>query len=104
MILEIAQIDVKSGMERQFEAKVAEAMPLFRRAKGCLGMELHRLSELPSRYRLMVQWQTLEDHTVGFRQSDDFQEWRRLVGPCFESAPHVEHTQRVWFGFGTATA
>jgi heme-degrading monooxygenase HmoA len=100
MILEIAQIDVKSGMEQQFEAKVAEAKPLFRRAKGCRSMELHRSAELPNRYRLFVEWEALENHTVDFRQSADFQERRRLVGPCFESAPYVEHTTQVWFGFG----
>jgi len=99
MVLEIAQIDVKQGMEAQFEAKVAEAMPVFRRAKGCRSMALHRSAELPNRYRLMVEWETLENHTVDFRQSQDFQEWRRLVGPCFESPPHVEHTTAVWVGF-----
>jgi len=99
MILEIAQVDIKSGMEQQFEAKVAEAMPLFRRAKGCRSMELHRSSEVPRRYRLFVEWETLENHTIDFRQSDDFKEWRRLVGDCFESPPYVEHTSQVWFGF-----
>jgi quinol monooxygenase YgiN len=99
VILEIAQIDVKAGMEAQFEAKVAEATPLFRRAKGCRSMQLHRSSELPSRYRLFVEWGTLENHTVDFRQSDDFIEWRRLVSPCFETPPYVEHTTRRWLGF-----
>lgn len=102
MVLEIAQIDVKQGMEAQFEAKVAEAMPLFRRAKGCRSMELHRSTELPSRYRLFVDWETLENHTVDFRQSEDFQQWRRLVGPCFETPPYVEHTTSAWFGFRDA--
>ena len=99
MMLEIAQIDVNKGMEEQFEAKVAEAMPLFQRARGCRSMELHRSSELPNRYRLFVEWETLENHTVDFRQSDDFKEWRRLVGHCFESPPVVEHTTQTWFGF-----
>ena len=99
MILEIAQIDIKKGMEEQFEAKEAEAMPLFQRAEGCRSMELHRSSELPGRYRLFVEWETLENHTVDFRQSDDFKEWRRLVGGCFESPPYVEHTRQAWFGF-----
>ena len=100
MILEIAQIDVKQGMEEQFEAKVTEAVPLFQRAKGCRGMALHRSSEVPNRYRLFVDWERLENHTVDFRQSDDFKEWRRLVGSCFESPPHVEHTSQTGVGFG----
>ena len=92
MILEIAQIDVKPGMEAAFEAGVAEAAPLFRRAAGCLGMELQRSIERPNRYRLFVRWETLENHTVDFRGSPDFQEWRRLVGSTFAGPPTVEHT------------
>ncbi len=92
MVLEIAQIEVKPGMEQAFEAGVKEAAPLFRRAKGCKGMELQRSVEKPSRYRLFVTWETLENHTVDFRSSDDFQQWRKLVGDCFQSPPDVEHT------------
>ena len=55
MVLEIAQIDVKPGMEAEFEAGVQKAAPLFRRAKGCGGMELQRSVERPSRYRLFVK-------------------------------------------------
>ena len=100
MILEIAQIDVKPGMEAEFEAGVAKAAPLFQRARGCRSLELQRSVEKPSRYRLFVGWETLEDHTVAFRGSDDFQEWRRLVGHCFESPPDVEHTKLAFRGFG----
>ncbi|MGP0094731.1 MAG: antibiotic biosynthesis monooxygenase family protein [Xanthobacteraceae bacterium] len=99
MILEIAQIDVKQGMEAQFEAGATKAVPLFRRAKGCKGMELVRSVEKPRRYRLFIQWETLENHTVDFRGSADFQEWRKLVSECFESPPEVEHVNRVLQGF-----
>jgi heme-degrading monooxygenase HmoA len=99
MVLELAQIDVKPGLEAEFEAAVAKAAPLFQRAKGCNGMELQRSVERPSRYRLFVRWETLEDHTVAFRGSDDFQEWRRLVGHCFEAPPMVEHTVQAVRGF-----
>lgn len=99
MILEIAQIDVKPGLEAEFEAQVAKAEPLFKRAKGCGGMELHKSIEKPNRYRLMVRWTTLDDHTVAFRGSEDFAAWRQLVGHCFESPPYVEHTDTVWRGF-----
>ncbi|MEA3137620.1 MAG: hypothetical protein QOC71_1901 [Thermoplasmata archaeon] len=100
MVTEIAQIDVKPGMEAEFEAGVAKAAPLFQRAKGCRALELQRSVEKPSRYRLFVQWETLEDHTVAFRGSDDFQEWRRLVAHCFERPPEVEHTVEAVKGFG----
>lgn len=99
MITEIAQIDVKAGMEAEFEAGVAQAAPLFRRAQGCLHLELQRSIEKPNRYRLVVAWATLEDHTVAFRGSNDFQAWRALVGHCFEAPPEVEHTYRVFDGF-----
>jgi heme-degrading monooxygenase HmoA len=100
VILEIAQIDVKPGREAEFEAGVVKATPLFERAKGCRGLELQRSIEKPSRYRLFVRWETLEDHTVAFRGSHDFQEWRRLVGHCFERPREVEHTKEAFHGFG----
>ena len=99
MVLEIAQIDVKPGMENEFEAGVKAAAPIFKRAKGCHGMELQRSIEKPLRYRLFVQWQTLENHTVDFRGSPDFQEWRKLVGHCFAAPPEVEHTEQAVNGF-----
>lgn len=95
MILEIAQIDVKPGMEAEFESGVSQAAPLFKRAKGCAGMSLHRSHEQPQRYRLFVQWQTLENHTVDFRNSADYQDWRKLVGHCFAAPPEVEHVREV---------
>jgi heme-degrading monooxygenase HmoA len=99
MILEIAQIDVKPGMEDAFEAGVRQATPLFQRAKGCRGLALQRSVEKPERYRLFVTWQTLENHTVDFRNSADFQEWRKLVGYCFASPPEVEHVRETVRGF-----
>ena len=99
MILEIAQIDVKPGTEAEFEAGVKKAMPLFKRAKGCKSLELQRSIEKPSRYRLFIKWQTLENHTVDFRGSTDFQEWRKLVGHYFAAPPKVEHVREVAKGF-----
>jgi heme-degrading monooxygenase HmoA len=99
MITEIAQIDVKPGMEADFEAGVARAVPVFQRAKGCKGMQLQRSHEVPSRYRLFVSWETLENHTVDFRGSPDFQEWRKLVGHCFAAPPEVEHVTVAFKGF-----
>lgn len=95
MITEIAQIDVKPGTEADFEAAVAKARTVFGRSKGFCGFELHRSIEKPQRYRLMVKWQTLENHTVDFRGSENFTEWRALVGPFFVAPPEVEHTEIV---------
>jgi heme-degrading monooxygenase HmoA len=95
MITEIAQIDVKPGSEQDFEAAVAKAEVIFRRCKGWKSFELHRSIEKPQRYRLHIKWETVENHTVDFRQSDNFAQWRALVGPHFAAAPEVEHTNTV---------
>ena len=95
MITEIAQIDVKPGTEQDFEAAVAKARDAFGRSKGFHGFELHRSIEKPQRYRLMVKWQTLENHTVDFRSSENFTEWRGLVGQYCAAPPDVEHTETV---------
>lgn len=95
MIVEIAEIDIKAGQESQFESAVAEAAALFRAAKGCRGLQLQRGIERPGRYYLVVHWETLEDHTVGFRGSAAFGQWRELAGPHFSSAPQVQHVHTV---------
>src|SRR5690242_11417741 len=95
MITEIAEINVKPGAEKDFEAAVAAARAAFGRSKGFHGFELHRSIEKPQRYRLMVKWETLENHTVDFRGSENFAEWRGLVGQYFAAPPEVEHTLTV---------
>jgi heme-degrading monooxygenase HmoA len=95
MIHEIAILNIHVGQEAAFEAGVARAVPLFLRAKGCRGMQLQRCIEEPHTYHLHVQWETLENHTVDFRESEDFQQWRSLVGSYFCTAPQVTHVQPV---------
>ncbi|THC45295.1 antibiotic biosynthesis monooxygenase [Massilia sp. Mn16-1_5] len=99
MVLESAELLIKPGMEAEFEAAARLATPLFQRARGCAGMQLQRGIENPRAYRLLVRWQTVEDHNVHFRGSEDFQEWRRLVGYCFDGAPSVSHLETVLEGF-----
>jgi len=99
MVLEIAQIDIKPGQEAEFEAGVAKAAPYFKRAKGCKAMSLQRSVEKPGRYRLFLTWETVENHTVDFRGSADFQEWRKLVAHCFAGAPEVEHVHETLKAF-----
>ncbi|WP_182084371.1 antibiotic biosynthesis monooxygenase family protein [Aureimonas sp. ME7] len=95
MFLEIAEIVAKPGEEQALERAAAAARPLFLRARGCAGMEFHRVVEQPGSYKLIVRWVTVEDHTVRFRGSEDFQEWRRLAGPHFAEPPVVVHTRDV---------
>lgn len=96
VILETAEISVLPGREAAFEAAVREAVPLFLGAKGCRGVRLHRVVEAPGLYRLLVDWDTLEDHTVGFRGSDAFARWRALASPHFAAAPVVIHSEEVF--------
>ena len=99
MFLEIAQIDIKPGMEAEFEAGVKQAAPVFKRAKGCQGMDLQRSVEKPQRYRLFLTWDTVESHTKDFYGSADWQEWRKLVAHTFEGPPVVEHVRETLKGF-----
>ncbi|HEV7816398.1 MAG TPA: antibiotic biosynthesis monooxygenase [Janthinobacterium sp.] len=99
MIFEIAEIQIKPDTQAAFEAAVAEAVPLFRRAKGCHSMRLEHSIEQADAYRLVVGWETLENHMVDFRESQDFQAWRGLVGGFFLAPPKVGHTSTVLAGF-----
>ena len=93
MFVEVAEITVTDP--DGFEAAVAAAKQVFLRAEGCHGLRLHRVVEEPETYRLIVKWETVEDHTVVFRNSPGFQEWRRLASPFFASPPKVTHSQDV---------
>ena len=70
-------------------------MPLFRAAKGCDGLRLQRGVERSSRYRLVVRWETLENHTIDFRASAAFARWREPAGPHFAATPEVRHVRTV---------
>lgn len=102
MITEIAVLTIDPANAAAFEAAVAQAAPAFKGAAGCHGMALERVIEDPTRYRLLVQWDTVEHHMVRFRASAAFQTWRGLAGPFFTSPPAVEHTTSVarYFGAG----
>ena len=95
MILEVAMLNLKPGTSAAYEAAFAQAAPLIASMPGYVSHELQRCLEAPDRYVLLVRWQTLEDHTVHFRGSQEFQEWRSLVGPSFASPPAVVHVQAV---------
>lgn len=95
MIQEIAHIDVKPGSEEDFVQGVSAAAPLFQRARGCRGLSLQRGIENPSSFQLRVDWDSVEDHMVRFRESDDFQRWRELVACFFAQPPRVEHVHTV---------
>lgn len=91
MIIEVATVKIKPGSEAAFETAVDEATKVFSRAKGCLGLHLQRCIEVADEYEVVIRWETLENHTIDFREGPLFLEWRALITPHFVSPPTVRH-------------
>lgn len=91
MILEVAILNVRPGQENEFETALREACPLIRATPGFQGMSVRRCVETPNRYLLEVMWSRLEDHTVGFRQSERYGPWRAQLHRFYDPFPTVEH-------------
>ena len=100
MILEVARLDIKPGREAEFEGAFAIAASIISAMDGYCSHELRRCVEQPGRYLLLVNWESLEDHTVGFRQSADYQRWKALLHHFYDPFPEVEH----YASLGDATA
>lgn len=96
MILEVAILDVKPDMEKDFEQNFSKAQAIISSMKGYVSHQLQRCIENPGRYILLVNWQTLEDHEVGFRQSAEYQEWKALLHHFYDPFPTVEHYESVF--------
>ncbi|MES2354660.1 MAG: antibiotic biosynthesis monooxygenase [Pseudomonadota bacterium] len=95
MILEVAILNVKSGQESAFEEAFHEAKSIIASISGFISLELQHCLEENSRYLLLVKWQKLEDHTVGFRQSSQYQQWKKLLHHFYDPFPTVEHYEKV---------
>ena len=96
MILDIADIRIHPGHNAAFEAAIVHGIStVIAHAKGFKGYKVNRSIESPERYVLQIFWETLEDHTVGFRESPAFPAWRAVVGPFFAVPPVVEHFDLV---------
>ena len=92
MILELADIRIKPGTQAEFDAAIKLGLEtVIAAAKGFRGYKVNRGIESPERYVLTIFWETLENHTVDFRQSPAFAQWRAIVGPYFAAPPVVEH-------------
>ena len=93
MILEVADIRIPPGKNAEFEAAIAQGLAtvIAAGAKGYIAHKVQHGIESPERYLLMIWWQTLENHTVDFRQGPLFAQWRAIIGPFFASPPAVEH-------------
>lgn len=95
MILEVAVLDVIANREAAFEAAFDEAQHIIAGMPGYRSHQLQRCLERPGRYLLLVEWDRLEDHTVGFRASAGYQQWRALLHHFYDPFPTVEHYERV---------
>lgn len=96
MILELADIRIQPGQQAAFEAAIQLGIAtVIAKARGFIGARVERGIESPERYVLMIEWDTLEDHTVHFRGGELFPAWRAIVGPFFAVPPTVEHFHRL---------
>lgn len=98
MVLEHAILPVRPGAEEAFVEAFGRARQFIASMHGFRGLTLSRRLERPSTYLLLVEWETVEDHSVGFRGSVEYQEWRRLLHHFHEPFPAVEHFERMCLG------
>ena len=99
MILEVARLDVRLNELVEFEVAFQKASPLIAATRGYISHELQRCIETPNRYLLLVKWESLEAHTIGFRQSEQYQDWKMLLHHFYDPFPLVEHYEQL-FQFG----
>ena len=95
MVLEIADFTVLPGTEEEFAAAVREGIRYVSDTPGFRTARLTRGVETPTRFVLLIEWDSVEAHNVGFRESENFDRWRALIGPFFDGAPRVEHVDDV---------
>jgi quinol monooxygenase YgiN len=96
MVLEIADIRIHPGQQQAFDEAIQRALAtVMSQAKGARNPSVHRCIESPERYVLQIEWDTLEDHNVHFRQGPLFAQWRAIIGPFFAGPPLVEHFDRL---------
>ncbi|MDJ0620884.1 MAG: antibiotic biosynthesis monooxygenase [Calothrix sp. MO_192.B10] len=95
MILEVAILDVIPGEEDNFERAFQKAQEIITSINGYISHELQRCIEKSNRYILLVKWETLEDHTEGFRESDKYNQWKTLLHHFYDPFPTVEHYQAL---------
>ena len=98
MVEEIAFLPIIEGKEAEFEEAIGRGInEILSKLSGVISINLRRGVESPSTYALLIQWETIEDHTVGFVQSPAFDEWRAIVGSFYSGAPTVEHWTPINF-------
>ena len=91
MILEVALLNIKEGMSLEFEDAFKDAKEIISSMKGYISHELKKCIEEENKYILLVNWQSIEDHEIGFRESIEYLEWKKLLHHFYEPFPTVEH-------------
>lgn len=91
MILEVAILNIKNGLSDDFEKSFEKAQNIISSMKGYVSHELKKCMEQEDKYILLVNWETIEDHEVGFRKSEQYKEWKKLLHHFYEPFPIVEH-------------
>ena len=95
MVLEVAVLNIKPGKENEFEASFSVAQEIISSMHGYKWHQLQKCLETKSQYILLVQWACLEDHTIGFRQSSEYQRWKDLLHHYYDPFPVVEHYEMI---------
>jgi heme-degrading monooxygenase HmoA len=95
MILEVAILNVKKGEETDFESAFFKAKGIISSSKGYIEHQLQKCIENKGKYILLVKWENLEDHTEGFRKSEPYEEWKKLLHHFYDPFPAVEHYAKI---------
>ena len=95
MILEVAVLNIKKGQEDMFQAAFKKAENIISSIDGYISHSLQKCIEKDHQYILLVKWETVEDHTIGFRQSTEYQEWKQLLHHFYDPFPEVNHYREV---------
>jgi heme-degrading monooxygenase HmoA len=95
MILEVAQLNVKAGAEEQFEADFKIAGQYISSINGYIGHTLKKCIEVKNRYILLVDWETIEDHNIGFRTSEAYLKWKEILHHYYDPFPTVEYYETI---------
>ena len=96
MITEIAVLNIKQDESKNFETAFHKAQTIISASKGYIQHDLLKCMEQADKYLLIVQWQTLEDHTEGFRKSGPYSGWKNLLHHFYEPFPTVEHYKKIF--------
>ncbi|MFX0557824.1 antibiotic biosynthesis monooxygenase family protein [Maribacter sp. CXY002] len=95
MILEIATFDVKPNHLNEFKEATHKAKAVISQSKGFLNLDFKQCMETETKFVALISWETLQDHTIGFRESELFIQWRAIMSPYFNTPPVAEHFQLI---------